>query len=510
MSVDRDVNVDAQFQATNGIRGGCNGEPRAVFDQAALLLDSSTSRTLATGLSMIKIIPQLQAILGSGGLLTAEEAAERAAGVWRSDTITAACIVRPRTTEQVSQVLKLCHDHNVSVVTHGGLTGLVHAADAKPCDVILSLELMRSIERVDPIQRTAVAEAGVTLQSLQEAAEAEGLSFPLDLGGRGTATIGGNAATNAGGNRVIRYGMMRDMVLGLEAVLADGTVVSSMNNLIKNNTGYDLKQLFIGSEGTLGVITRLVLRLREKSLTRNMAFVAAETFNDVAQLLKHMDGGLGGSLSAFEVMWHDFYRLVTREPAQGRPPVNPNHNFYVLIESQGASPEQDALGFQAVLESALSQGLIVDAAIAQSEQDCLDFWRLRDDVEQTFRWGEPIIFDVSLPTSAMEAYTQGVRDDIEARLPGARVWIFGHLGDGNLHLAVQTEAGDATKHRETIEHCVYQPLQAVCGSISAEHGVGLEKKPYLHLCRSEIEIGLMRAIKATLDPKGLLNPGKIF
>ena len=456
------------------------------------------------------ILFQLQSILGPGGLLSAEEAAERAAGVWRSDAITAACIARPRTTEQVSQVLKLCHDHDKTVVTHGGLTGLVHGADARPCDVILSLELMRSIEHVDPIQRTAVAQAGVTLQALQEAAETEGLSFPLDLGGRGTATLGGNAATNAGGNRVIRYGMMRDMVLGLEAVLADGTVVSSMNHLIKNNTGYDLKQLFIGSEGTLGVITRLVLRLREKSLTRNMAFVAAENFSSVAKLLKHMDGGLGGSLSAFEVMWRDFYTLVTSEPAQGKPPVEPSHDFYVLIESQGASPEQDAHAFQTVLESALSEGLIVDAAIAQSEQDCLDFWSLRDDVEQTFRWGEPVIFDVSLPTSAMAAYTQKVRADIEAQSPGARVWIFGHLGDGNLHLCVQTQAGDATQHRQTIERCVYEPLQSIGGSVSAEHGIGLEKKPYLNLCRSETEIGVMRAIKATLDPKCLLNPGKIF
>jgi FAD/FMN-containing dehydrogenase len=162
------------------------------------------------------------------------------------------------------------------------------------------------------------------------------------------------------------------------------------------------------------------------------------------------------------------------------------------------------------LESAFTEGLIVDAAIAQSEQDCLDFWCLRDDVEQTFRWGEPIIFDVSLPTSTMEAYTQTVRADIEAQLPGARVWIFGHLGDGNLHLCVQTQAGDAVKHRQTIERCVYEPLQSIGGSVSAEHGIGLEKKPYLHLCRSETEIAVMRALKAALDPKCLLNPGKIF
>lgn len=458
----------------------------------------------------MNIYAQLESILGPGGLLSAEEAAQRAAGIWRSDAITAACIARPRSTEQLSRVLKLCYDNDMTVVTHGGLTGLVHAADATADDIVVSLELMRNVEQIDPLQRTAVVQAGVTLQALQEAADAEGLAFPLDLGGRGTATIGGNAATNAGGNRVIRYGMMRDMVLGLEVVLADGTVVSSMNQLIKNNSGYDLKQWFIGSEGTLGVITRLVLRLREKPMTRNMALVAAQNFSDVARLLKHMDRGLGGSLSAFEVMWSNFYQLVTSEPAKGRPPIDPGHNFYVLIESEGATPEQDAEGFQSVLASALTEGLIVDAAIAQNEQDCLDFWSLRDDVEQTFQWGEPIIFDVSLPTSAMDAYTCRVRDDIEAQLPGSSVWIFGHLGDGNLHLCVQTAAGDATQHRQTIERCVYNPLQSIGGSISAEHGIGLEKKPYLHLCRSQPELAMMRAIKATLDPKGLLNPGKIF
>ena len=207
------------------------------------------------------------------------------------------------------------------VVTQGGLTGLVHGADAAPTEVILSMERMRAIEAIDPVQRTAVVQAGVVLQTLQEAVDAHDLSFPLDLGARGSATVGGNAATNAGGNRVIRYGMTRDMILGLEVVLADGTVVSSMNHLIKNNTGYDLKQVFIGSEGTLGVITRLVLRLREKPAAQDVAIVAVPDFDCLPKLLKHMDRSLGGSLSAFEVMWQSFYRLVTSAPAKGKPPV---------------------------------------------------------------------------------------------------------------------------------------------------------------------------------------------
>ncbi len=459
---------------------------------------------------MMSPLIELRALLGQTGVLSAQEASERAAGIWRTDTIQAACIARPRTTQQVSQVLEFCHAHNLKVVTHGGLTGLVHGADSTKSDVVLSLELMREIEEINAVQRTVVVQAGVPLQNLQDAADAEDLFFPLDLGGRGTATLGGNAATNAGGNRVIRYGMMRDMILGIEAVLADGTIVSSMNHLIKNNSGYDLKQLFIGSEGTLGVITRLVLRLREKPLSRTTAFVGVENFNSVVELLKHMDGGLGGSLSAFEVMWRDFYELVAKGSKRGGGPIGTHHQFYALVENQGANPKLDTENFQALLESALEMGLIEDAAIARSERESLEFWSLRDDVERTFQWGEPIIFDVSLPVDKMESYTTALQENLETLMRGTKVWIFGHLGDGNLHLCIQTPDGEAVTHRKIIERCVYEPLQPIGGSVSAEHGIGLEKKPYLHLCRSEAEIRLMRTLKATLDPKGLLNPGKIF
>ena len=224
------------------------------------------------------------AIVGDGGVIDAAELGKRSAGAYRFDTLKAGALVRPVSTQQVSEVLRWCHANQVGVVTHGGLTGLVHGADAAPSEVILSLERMRAIEDIDPRQRTATVQAGVPLQALQEAVDKHDLAFPLDLGARGSATLGGNAATNAGGNRVIRYGMTRDMMLGLEVVLADGTVLSSMNKLIKNNAGYDLKQLFIGSEGTLGVITRLVLRLREKPLATNMAFAGLDSFDAVGGL----------------------------------------------------------------------------------------------------------------------------------------------------------------------------------------------------------------------------------
>jgi FAD/FMN-containing dehydrogenase len=459
----------------------------------------------------MQIVDALRDIVGDKAVLDATELSGRSAGIWRADTLQAAALVRPRDTGGVSAVLRWCAQNRIGVVTQGGLTGLVHGADAAPEHIILSLESMRSIENIDPVQRTATAQAGVTLQALQEAVAPHGLMFPLDLGARGTATLGGNAATNAGGNRVIRYGMMRDMVLGLEAVLADGTVVSSMNALIKNNTGYELRQLFIGSEGTLGVITRLVLRLREQPNSHNMAFVGVESLAQIAQFLRHMDRGLGGSLSAFEVMWQNYYRLISSPPAQGRPPIAQDYPFYVLVEAQGADAAQDTPRFNAAMESALEQGLIVDAAIAQSESDCADFWALRDDVEQVLGRGAPILFDVSLPIAQMEAYTEQLRAALADTLGAEhQLYIFGHLGDGNLHITVTVPPAEYARLRPQVESLVYTPLAAIGGSVSAEHGIGLEKKPWLALCRSTADLNLMRTLKQALDPLGILNPGKLF
>ena len=452
----------------------------------------------------------LRAIAGDAGVLDTAELGKRSAGILRPDTLKARALVRPRDTAELSQAVRWCHDHGVPIVTHGGLTGLVHGADASPDEVIVSMERMRAIEEIDPVQRIAVVQAGVTLQALQEAVEQHDLSFPLDLGARGSATLGGNAATNAGGNRVIRYGMMRDMVLGLEVVLADGTVLSSMNRLIKNNAGYDLKQVFIGSEGTLGIISRLVLRLREKPRSQDVAIVAVPSFEALTKLLKHVDSALGGSLSAFEVMWQSFYRLVTSPPAKGKPPVGQDHPYYVLIESLGADAGHDSGRFLATLESALEAKLVVDAAVAQSDSDRREFWALRDDVMQVVVGGMPVVFDISLPLAAMERYVEVLARDLSAGIGAHKLWIFGHLGDGNLHVIVQVPPLEYMTLRPKVEALVYGPLGAFGGSISAEHGIGLEKKPYLGICRGEVEIAVMRALKAALDPDRILNPGKIF
>lgn len=457
------------------------------------------------------IVEELRKLVGSPGVLSADDIASRAAGAYRTDHLQGMALVRPASTAEVAKVLRWCHAHGVAVVTQGGLTGLVRGADAAPNELILSMERMRVIEHIDTQQRTATVQAGVTLQALQEAVDAQGLAYPLDLGARGSATLGGTAATNAGGNRVIRYGMTRDMVLGLEVVLADGTILSSMNCLIKNNTGYDLKQLFIGSEGTLGVITRLVLRLRERPTSSQAAFVGLDGFDQLADFLRHMDRSLDGRLSAFEVMWRSFYRLVTSPPAKGKPPISVDYPLYVLVESLGNSEQQDCLEFESALELAMEEGLIAEAAVAKSEADCREFWQLRDDVAQVFVGGAPIGFDVSLPIRHMNAYLQTMSDALQQEIgEDHRLFVFGHLGDGNLHVVVQIPPERYAAEKPRVEALVYRGLDRYRGSVSAEHGIGLAKREWLSISRNAGELAVMKTLKRALDPTGILNPGKIL
>ena len=452
--------------------------------------------------ALARAAPALQAVL------TGEAAQEKAKSDW-SRMGTPLAVVRPSSTAEVSAVLKLCCDAGVPVTLWGGKTGLVHGGFADG-HVALSLERMAAVEEVDVVGGVISVQAGCILQTAAEAAEAQGLLLPIDLGARGSATIGGVLATNAGGNRVIRYGMAREMVLGLETVLADGTVISSMNRLIKNNAGYDLKQLFIGSEGTLGVITRAVLRLKPLPTSQDTAFAGVAAFAQLPELLRHIERGLAGSLSAFEVMWREFYDLVTAPPALGRPPLQGHHPFYVLIEAQGADQAADSARFEAVLMKALEQGLIADAAVAKSQAERTAMWELRDDIAQTARNWPIFTFDVSLKISDMEAYVAEAREALLAGWPDkATLTVFGHLGDGNLHLVVGV--GSRTKEaKQAVEAIIYGGVRARGGSISAEHGIGLEKRDYLGWSRSETEIGLMRRLKKLLDPNGILNPGKLL
>jgi FAD/FMN-containing dehydrogenase len=454
------------------------------------------------------LLKTLRTVVGPENVLTGEDVQRRSVSWADHSPCQALAIVRPGNTQQVSQVLAACLAAGQPVVPMGGLTGLVRGCVAGPQEIGLSLERMHRVESVDPVNRTITLEAGVPLQVVQQEAERHGLLYPVDFGARGSAHIGATVATNAGGNGVIRYGMTRDSVLGLEAVLADGTVVSSMNRMIKNNAAYDLKQLFIGTEGTLGIVTRVVLRLREAPRSIQTAMVACNEFGSVTRLLKHMDAALGGSLAAFEVMWNEFYRLVTTPPAKGTPPLDQQHPYYVLLEAAGGDVERDQARFEEALGAAIEAGLVVDAVVASSEAQREALWALRDDVESFFRLGMPVTFDISLPVTEMEDYVAEVLARLEREWPAYRRFVFGHLGDGNLHVIA---AGPPSREaRHGIERCVYEPLAARNGSVSAEHGIGLEKQPWLPLSRSPVELDLMRRLKTALDPNNILNPGRVL
>ena len=456
---------------------------------------------------MTDLIETLRSSLSEGAVLTGEDATAAAQSPWTRLGAPAA-VLRPRSTAEVSAILRAAHAAGQPVTAWGGKTGLVEGCRADGA-LALSLERMNRIEEIDTAAGSMTVEAGCVLQTACEAAEAEGLLLPLDLGARGSATIGGNISTNAGGNRVIRYGMMRELVLGLEAVLADGTVVSSMNHLLKNNTGYDLKQLFIGSEGTLGVVTRAVIRLQPLPASQNVAFLGVRSFEQLPRLLRRLQTELGGALSAFEVMWDDYYQLVTTEPARGRPILAERYPYYVLVEASGADAAEMEARFEAVLGGALEAGEADDAVIAKTRAEASQIWALRDDVGQTGRNRPIFTFDVSLGVKHMEAYVAGLRETLAARWAAPTCVVFGHLGDGNLHVIVGVGASDR-ETRRTVEEVVYGPLAPIGGSISAEHGIGLQKREFLPLSRSPAEIALMRTLKQALDPKGILNPGKIF
>jgi FAD/FMN-containing dehydrogenase len=418
-------------------------------------------------------------------------------------------LVRPRSTREVSTVLRTCHAHGTIVVPQGGLTGLVGGATPIADGVALSLERMSGIEEIDEAAATMTVLAGTPLQTVQEAASKAGFFFPLDLGARGSCQIGGVISTNAGGNRVIRYGMTRDLVLGLEVVLADGTVLTSLNKLIKNNAAFDLKQIFIGSEGTLGVVTRAVLRLHPRPRSQCTAFCAVDRFDQVVALLRHAKEALGGSLSAFEMMWPDFYDMTSVVPGMPRP-LPSGSGGYVLIESLGGDQEEDQARFERMLASAASAELIVDAVVAHSASDARSFWQVRDASGEFPRMmgGPNVGFDLGIPTREIGGFVEACREALREKWPAMRAAFFGHIGDSNLHVHVKVREGAQPLHE--IDALVYGLVQKWGGTISAEHGIGLLKKPYLGHTRSPEEIAVMRALKQALDPTGILNPGKVF
>lgn len=419
-------------------------------------------------------------------------------------------VLRPASTAEVSAILRRCHAEGQRVTIQGGMTGVAGGAVPDAGDVVINLERMNRIESLDDVEGLMQVQAGATLQSVQEAAAAAGWQFAVDLGARGSCQVGGNAATNAGGIRVLRYGTMRDQVLGVEAVLADGTVVESLGRLIKNSTGLEARQLFVGTEGTLGVITRLTLRLHPPMGEPQAAWVSASRFEHLPALLRRLRQGLGASLCAFEFMSGDFVALASQLSGTTSPLADAP--WHVLVEAAGeahASASDLAQALQAALADAVEAGEIEDAAVAASLAQREAFWRLREAIPEVLTHLKPAgAYDVGLPWRETGPYVQQVDAALRAALPGARHLFLGHLGDNNLHL-ICGPLDDAAQHA-VCDRIVYEGLRGRSGTVSAEHGVGRLKKEVLAITRGESELALARRIKAALDPTGILNVGRVM
>ncbi|MFL5192500.1 MAG: FAD-binding oxidoreductase [Microvirga sp.] len=418
-------------------------------------------------------------------------------------------LILPQTTEDISTALRLCHQHRQAVVTQGGLTGLAGGAHPQTGEIALSLERMNGVEEIDTASATLTALAGTPLAVVQQAADEAGFLCGIDLGARGTCTIGGNIATNAGGNQVVRYGMARRNTLGLEVVLADGTVVRSLNKMLKNNAGYDWTQLFIGSEGTLGVITRAVIGLHSKPQGLQTALCAVSSFEDALVVLRRFQQAHPGRLLVFEAMWREFMTVATKICGLA-PAFEAEHDVTLLIEADMGSDPAGTEAFSLLLSEFYEQDLIKDAVVAQSRADRNRFWAYR---ETPYEYGrflpEEIRFDVSVPLNRMTEAVAHLRQEMPKQWPDAVYVVFGHVADSNIHINVAIhDMNDGIK--KGVQGLVYDLVARLGGSISAEHGIGRIKRPYLSLSRTEPELVLMRKMKQTLDPEGILNPGRIL
>ncbi len=429
----------------------------------------------------------------------------------------AALVLRPGSTEEVAAILRLANETGTAIIPQGGNTGLVggQVPHDDGTEIILSLGRLNRIREVDAEGGTLVAEAGVVLTAVQNAADAAGLLFPLSLGSEGSCTVGGNLSTNAGGTAVLAYGNARELVLGLEVVLADGRIWNGLGRLRKDNTGYDLKHLFMGAEGTLGVITAAVLKLFPKPKAVTTAFIGLDSPHAALALLGLARQHLGAALTTFEVVPRIGIDFVLKHGNNTRDPLGEPHAWYVLAEGSFGDEAQAQSGTEALLEEALEKGIVADAAIAASEAQREQFWGMRHILSEVqSREGGSIKHDVSVPVAAVPAFIDAATAAVEALIPGARVIAFGHLGDGNIHFNVsQPVGGDKAAFLagwDAVNECVHAIVAEFSGSISAEHGIGRMKRDLLPRFKDPVALAVMRQLKATLDPNGILNPGKVL
>ncbi|XP_071481119.1 D-2-hydroxyglutarate dehydrogenase, mitochondrial-like isoform X1 [Diadema antillarum] len=415
-------------------------------------------------------------------------------------------MLRPKTTEEVSKILAYCHSRNLAVVPQGGNTGLVGGSVPVFDEVIVSTTLMNQVLSIDETSGILVAQAGCVLEKLDSVVSEYGLAMPLDLGAKGSCCIGGNVSTNAGGLRLLRYGSLHGTVLGVEAVLADGQIVDCLSSLNKDNTGYDLKQLFIGSEGTLGIVTAVAIKCPQRPKAVNLAFLGVSDFENVKTTFRESRRNLSEVLSACEVMDHASMEVIVNAVGLSNPLSD--HPFYMLVETSGSNSAHDEEKLNSFLESALSAGYVADGTVATEVSKIQALWALRERIaEGLVRMGWCFKYDLTIPIN----HFYGLVEETRERLSGTEATVvgYGHVGDENLHLNVVTPQYDSHVHK-ILEPFVYEWTSNLKGSISAEHGLGFLKRNYIGLSKAAAAVGLMRGIKAMMDPKGILNPYKVL
>ncbi len=460
-------------------------------------------------------LASIRAIVGDKGVIEGDDQAPFLSewrGRWPGE---AAMIVTPTSTEEVAAIVKICAGANIAITPQGGNTGLVGGQIPSGNEILLSLKRMRRIRDVSPLNNTMTVDAGLTLAEAQEAADAANRLFPLSIGSEGSCQIGGVISTNAGGVNVLRYGNTRDLVLGLEAVTPDGEIWNGLKRLRKNNTGYDLKQLMIGGEGTLGIVTGAVLKLFPKPADVVTVCAGVANAGDAVALLAHAQNATGGAATSFELMSRRCIDLVLKHIPETRDPLQSTHPWYVLMEFSSGQASGLRSATEQMLGDALEETLLTDATIAESKAHTAMLWRIRHSISEAIN-GEGLgaRHDVSVATSDIPAFLEKAGTEVERLAPGARIVAFGHIGDGNIHYDVIPTEGAGPNalddKRPAIEAAVYDVIDLFDGSISAEHGVGRHRRDTLAKRKGALELDMMRAIKNALDPKGIMNPGKML
>jgi len=467
---------------------------------------------------IFEIINQLKVIVGLDNYIDDALKMERYLSDWRNQFQgLSPLILKPIDCNMVSEILVLCNKHHIAIVPQGGNTGLVGGGIPSTSDteVIISLEKMNKIVDIDPINYTMTLEAGCILSEVQEAALHADRMFPLSLAAEGSCQIGGNLSTNAGGTAVLRYGNAKDLVLGLEVVLADGSIINSLKRLRKDNTGYDLKQLFLGSEGTLGIITKAVIKLFPIPTNKVTSILAIPSLDSMTDLLVKLRERTGDVISAFEYIDGACIDLLFNE-AGVKNIFNKKYEHYALVELSSSRNSED---LKLLLEDSIASSIldesVIDAVIASNETQTAEFWKLRETLPGLLKSiGEPITFDISVPISMLPKLIKDAKKACNKICKGSRVFIFGHVGDGNIHYyffkSIEVSKDEFQAMKNEIKSSIYQITSELDGSFSAEHGIGLAKKQELKDFSSEAEIELMKIIKKSLDPNNIMNPGKVL